>query len=419
MIAEAETFFLIRRALASSRLPVELLRRRQERAMRQLLDHAYGNVPMYRRLYDAAGFHPSDFRSLDDVKAIPPLTKGFFQHTPPGERVAAGTDLARCRTVRTSGSTGAPLQIAFGPGDVRWQRAVAWRILFENGFRWTHRTLEIRVQVQPPHFLQRFGIAPKDWVSLLEPPQRWVDLFLEKKPESVVAGAGTLHALAEALLERGVRHVPRLVISDSETLAPATRALVREAMGCDPCDVYGLEEMSNFAWQCECRGGFHVSEDSHLVEVDAPPGEAGPLTATALLSRATPMIRYETGDWAERAVKPCPCGRTLGLLARIHGRSVDSISLPDGSKIFWPFFHTVVGGRTELARWRVVQTSPRGLRLEFQPLPGRRVDADELRGLLASKLPMELQVAAVRVDDFRVPPGTKFRAVVAFSGGGG
>lgn len=419
MIAEAETFFLIRRALASSRLPVELLRRRQERAMRQLLEHAYAKVPMYRRLYDEAGFHPSDFRSLDDLKAIPALSKALFQHTPPGERVAVGTDPARCRTVRTSGSTGSPLEIAFGPTDVRWQRAVAWRILFENGFRWTDRTMEMRVQPREPHFLQRLGIAPKDWVSLLDPPQRWVDLYLDKKPEAVVAGAGTLHALAEALLERDVRHVPRLVISDSETLAPATRALVREAMGCDPCDVYGLEEMSNFAWQCECRGGFHVSGDSHLVEVDAPPGGAGALTATALLSRTTPMIRYETGDWAERAVEPCPCGRTLGLLARIHGRSVDSIALPDGSKILWPFFHTVIGGRTELARWRVVQSSPRGLRLEFQPLPGRRVDADGLRGLLATKLPMEIQVEAVRVDDFQVPPGTKFRAVVAFSKDGG
>lgn len=386
--------------------------------MRLLLDHAYANVPMYRRLYDEAGFYPSHFRSLADLKAIPPLTKEYFQHTPAGERVAAGTDLEKCRTVRTSGSTGAPLQIAFGPSDVRWQRAVAWRILFENGFRWTDRTMEIRVKCQQPHFLQRFGIAPKDWVSLLDPPQRWVDVFLDEKPGVVVAGAGTLHALAEALLERGARHVPGLVVSDSETLAPATRTLVREALGCDPCDVYGLEEMSNFAWQCEVRGGFHVSEDSHLVEVDAPPGKAGPLTATALLSRTTPMIRYETGDWAERAAEPCPCGRTPGLLASIHGRSVDSIALADGSKIFWPFFHTVLGDRTELARWRVVQTTPLSLRLEFQPLPGHQVDADELQNLLASKLPAGLGVQARQVD-IPILAGTKFRPVVALSEGGG
>lgn len=417
MISAAATFFEIRRALDSSRLPVEVLRKRQEDGMRRLLAHAYEKVPMYRRLYDGAGFHPADFRSLDDLKSIPQLTKDLFKHTPPEERVAAGTDFAKCRIVRTSGSTGAPLQIAFGPSDMRWQRAVAWRILFENGFRWTDRTMEIRVQVSKPLVLQRLGIAPKDWVSLLDPPGRWVDLLLEKRPDVVVGGAGTLHALAEAVLERGERHVPRLVFSDSETLAPETRNLVREALGCDPCDVYGLEEMSNFAWQCECREGFHVSDDSHIAEVDAPPGETGPLIATALLSRTTPMIRYETGDWAARSAAPCSCGRTLSVLARIQGRSVDSISLPNGTKVFWPFFHSLVGDRTDISRWRLVQASPTHLRMEVQAFPGAHVGTEELGRDMAAKLPRELSLEVVEVPGFELEPGAKFRVVVAYRGG--
>ena len=398
-------------------MPGEVLRKRQEDGMRRLLAHAYEKVPMYRRLYDGAGFHPADFRSLDDLKSIPPLTKDLFKHTQPEERVAVGTDFAKCRIMRTSGSTGVPLQIAFGPSDVRWQRAVAWRILFENGFRWADRTMEIRMQLQRPNTLQRLGVAPKDWVSLLDPPQRWVDVLLKKRPEVVVGGAGTLHALAEALLERGARYGARLVISDSETLAPETRNLVREALECDPCDVYGLEEMSNFAWQCEYREGFHVSDDSHIVEVDALSGEAGPLIVTALFSRTTPMIRYKTGDCAERAVDPCSCGRTLSLLARIHGRSVDSISLPDGRKVFWPFFHMLIGEQTHISRWRVVQTSPSHLRVEVQPLKGARVETEELRLAIVAKLPVELSVDVAEVPRFEVPASAKVRVVVAFPSG--
>ena len=98
-------------------------------------------------------------------------------------------------------------------------------------------------------------------------------------------------------------------------------------------------------------------------------------------------------------------------------RSVDSISLPGGRKVFWPFFHTLVGDRVDLSRWRVVQTSPANLLLEVQALPGREVDTGELRRYLVAKLPAELSLEVRCVDLFEVPPGAKFRVVVAFRGG--
>ena len=96
----------------------------------------------------------------------------------------------------------------------------------------------------------------------------------------MVAGAGTLDLLAEAIGDSPIQP-PRIVISESEPLTPAARIRIRKALGSDPIDVYGLEEVSNFAWECEYRYGLHVSADSHIVEVATPLGDVGQLTVTA------------------------------------------------------------------------------------------------------------------------------------------
>jgi phenylacetate-coenzyme A ligase PaaK-like adenylate-forming protein len=40
----------------------------QTQRLKWTLKHAYENVPMYRRKFDAAGVHPDDFRELNDLK---------------------------------------------------------------------------------------------------------------------------------------------------------------------------------------------------------------------------------------------------------------------------------------------------------------------------------------------------------------
>ena len=408
------TLGLIRTALASSHWPPQRLRRVQEDQLHKLLVHVYQNVPLYRALYDEAGFRPEQFRSLDDLDKIPILQKQRLKAARPEEVVMRGVAPRLCPTVDTSGSTGTPLRIYLGPRDQRWQRAVAWRILFEHGFRWTDRTLEIRMTLGQRFFIQRFGIAPKEWVSILDPPESWARRLTETRPQVVVAGAGTLHALAEAIASLGLKPArPRIVVSDSETLTPGTRRLVHHVLGTDPVEVFGLVELSNFAWECEHRHGFHVSADSHIVEVDAPSGEPGPIIATALGMWTMPMIRYQTGDLAESESRPCPCGRSLPLLRRIYGRAVDSVVLPGGGKLFWPFFHEVLGRYSELRQWRVLQEDTRHLRLQVSTFSKSadllaRIEAD-----LRRALPGEVVLQVECVETIPWVPGEKIRMVIS------
>lgn len=409
-----KTVRLIRQALVSSHWRFEDLRQVQEERLRNLLIHAYQNVPLYRGLYKEAGYHPEEFRSLDDINRIPILTKDRLKQASPEEVVAQGIDPHRCGVVETSGSTGTPLRIFLGSLDQQWQRVVAWRILFEHGFRWTDRTLEIRMTFGRQFFVQRLGIAPKEWCSILDPPECWAQRIVETRPEVIVAGAGTLHALAETVQTLGLNlPSPRLIVSDSETLSPSTRQLVRRALGRDPVDVYGLVELSNFAWECERRSGFHVSADSHIVEVPSALGESGPIITTGLGMWTMPMIRYETGDLAEVEPTQCPCGRTLPLLRRIYGRRVDSVALQDGRRIFWPFFHEVLGRYDELRQWRILQDEINEVHLQIVLTNNAQGLLSRIESDLQSVLPGEIHLRIERVEAIPVNPGEKTRMIIS------
>jgi phenylacetate-CoA ligase len=104
--------------------------------------------------------------------------------------------------------------------------------------------------------------------------------------------------------------------------------------------------VGTIALQCPVSGLLHVQAESLIVEVlDAAgrackEGEIGRVVATDLHNFATPLIRYELGDYAE--VGPaCPCGRGLPTLKRVLGRARNMVVLPDGTR-HWPLvgFHS-------------------------------------------------------------------------------
>lgn len=411
----AQTWQLLRRARRSSYAAPETTRSNQQRSLRALLQHAYQNVPLYRELYREAGFQPDDFRDLNDLEHIPVLSKERLKDAG-RDALDLGIEPENCVVVSTSGSTGTPMQIFLGPHEVNWQRAVAWRVLFENGFRWRNRTLEIRKTIGPSFLVQRFGLAPKDWSEITEPPERWAELLAKRQHEVVVAGASTLVALAEAYQEQNLPRAPRLIVSDAETLAPSARNTIREGLGSDPVDVYGLVELSNFAWQCPERNTFHISADSHVVEVvesEELPPKLGRVIATDLGMWTMPIIRYDTGDLAERGDGSCPCRRTLPTLSRVIGRAVDSVKLPSGRRLPWPFFHEVLGGFTKLKRWRIHQSRRDAIRIELVVDDQETMLFEEIHAALRDQMPETLHIELVRREKISDPLPDKTRMIVS------
>src|SRR5205814_1378578 len=92
----------------SQHWPLDRLRDLQWERMRRMVRFAYGTVPYYRDLWDAAGFRPGDLRSPDDWGRLPALDRVTLQERR-GEMISSRAEPGLISP--TSGSSGLPTQV--------------------------------------------------------------------------------------------------------------------------------------------------------------------------------------------------------------------------------------------------------------------------------------------------------------------
>src|SRR5690606_9173476 len=81
------------------------------------LAHAYNNVAHYKKKFDAAGVHPDDLTSLDDLRKFPFTGKGDLRDNYPFGMLAMPREqLARVHA--SSGTTGKPTVVGYSKNDL-------------------------------------------------------------------------------------------------------------------------------------------------------------------------------------------------------------------------------------------------------------------------------------------------------------
>ena len=119
------------------------LRAVQARRLRGVLAFAW-KVPFYRRLWGAAGIEPGDVRGLDDLAKLPTYSKSDLMesleaHPPLGDfhGLDAHPPERRPQMViqTTSGTTGKPQPLLFGPKSREIQNALLARVYMLQGMR--------------------------------------------------------------------------------------------------------------------------------------------------------------------------------------------------------------------------------------------------------------------------------------------
>ena len=429
--------------------PVELERFR-ERRLREMVKYAYENVGLYQKKWRHAGVHPDDIRTLADLPKLPITTKDDFRQSPAEDILSKSLRRRDCFVLSTSGSTGSPARFYVDEGRALTDFAlslpkymagmppVAASSVIRDFLRRRHITFMAIVVTQEYLYHQMFWTMKHTVIDSLEPPDVHIRAINAKKPRYLSSYPSTIRNLCITAREKGIAmHRPQVILVSGEVVDGPLRDLVRRTFGTDPLDVYGSTEIGYAASECARHEGMHVFTWKVMVELldedgrEVPAGRTGRVVVTDLFSKAAPIIRYEgLGDYAVRKAEPCSCGLSLPLLARVEGRVVDTIVLPDGQTVH-PYSLTLALEDTPcLSKFQIRQERPDQLRvlLVKDKVPEAQTVSFAQDGNLGRKilgrfdkiLKHQVNVDLVTVDDIPVRPGSrKYPPVVSLVNGRG
>jgi phenylacetate-CoA ligase len=208
-----------------------------------------------------------------------------------------------------------------------------------------------------------YGSGPAQGMPVNTDLDQQIKLLVKFQPNIIIVHAGVLTGLVTEwertrypLTE--LKHIKNV----GDTVHDNLRERVRDLTGLEIEDNYSSSEVGTIAIQCPASGLFHIMSENLIVEIldetgrACKAGEVGRVVVTDLENAASPIIRYDIGDYAEVG-EPCTCGRHLPTLKRILGRERGLFVRADGSR-FWP---TAGQRRIEkvvpMRQWQMIQHS--------------------------------------------------------------
>jgi phenylacetate-CoA ligase len=241
------------------------------------------------------------------------------------------------------------------------------------------------------------------------------------KPRYLMAPPSIVSGIINEVRAKGGTQI-RLdgILITSEAPADNLAEDVNAAFGARLVDNYGSREVGEIACTCPDYGpAKHVAAETVLAEIIKPdgtlaePGEMGTIVVTPFYNYATPLVRYDIGDFAIQGQRSCPCGRSLPLIERVLGRHHALFRFKDGTTRF----PTGVNAMKRYLPWlqmQMVQTHLDRIEVRYVPDPnGGPADAAAAANLARSMLHRELDINFVAVDHIDVGPSGKFEEIVS------
>lgn len=415
------------------RAPEELIARQLDQA-RQVIRFAAATVPYYRQQlgnnYQATGLKQENWSEVPILsrKALHEAKASMRSDSLPVEH-------GRTFSIETSGSTGMVVEV-LGTDLTR----LFWQVFCLRDHLWHRRDLTqklctIRLQRDPlvkgPNGMTAAGWGPAtDDVAVTGTSVNY-DIGLDiahlaerlvlDRPGYLLGHPSTILELARLCLSKeillpGLREVRTLGESAHESL----RQRCRDAWGVPLIDMYSCQEAGYLALQCPEQGHYHVQSENVLLEVvddngrACASGEIGRVLITSLNNFATPLIRYELGDYAEVG-KPCSCGRNLPVLKRIMGRYRNLITLPDGSRRWADVgFPDHIG---PIDQMQMIQTALDELQVRLvMPRPLTDSEANSLSAFIHDNLGYPFRLRFEYVDTIRNSANGKVEQVISLIG---
>lgn len=382
-------------------MPADDLRNRQYKLLKSLVYRLYSFSSFYRERMDAAGVHPDDIQTLEDVRKLPFMVKADLRDSYPDKLFTVPQEEV-VRYHVSSGTTGKPTVVGYTQNDLDlWTTSLA-RGLTACGIG---RGDVIEVSYGYGLFTGGLGLhygAEKVGASVVPTSvgntERQIELMQDLGVTAIACTPSYLVHINDTAKKMGISikdDTPlRIAVLGAEPWSDQMRERIEEDMDICAINIYGTSELSGPMFtECSERDGMHIWGDIALIEIvdpdtgePLPHGVKGELVFTMLQKEALPIVRYRTGDITMIIDEPCSCGRTHPKIARLMGR-VDDMLIIRGINVFPSQVEHALLGIPEVSGHFMIEVSRKGaldnllVRVEMNP----EAFSDRIDDLIAIK----------------------------------
>lgn len=430
-------------------MPLDGVRRIQEERLVEQMAYLRANSPFYRDKFAAAGIGFDDIRTIEDLQRLPFTYKTEIRESLSAEppfgrhRAAPMEDIIQMQA--SSGTTGNPSYVALTESDAEMWHEMSARCFFANGVRPGDMVLHAFSLakgfvggVPVMQGLQYMGAIDVP-VGADGGADRLLRACADVRPRCVVGAPNFVIHLAEKAEE--VLGVPASRLGVERAIVggepgggiPAIRAKIEKLWGAKCTEMLGGTDLGVTYWaECDRQSGMHmVSMDYIITELLDPDtgkiipweeGAKGEMIYTALGRRASPLVRFRSGDFIEVLGTTCPCGRT-GPKIRCTGRT-DDMLIVRGANVFPSAIHSIVNEMVPETNgvMRVVadfegHTTQEALKIIVERGPALKPEADptlkkKIEQRLRDALVFKADVRIVDPDTFEKPGAAKIAFVL-------
>ncbi|MBQ6068553.1 MAG: phenylacetate--CoA ligase family protein [Bacteroidales bacterium] len=310
----------------------------QDSKLQRLVKHCYNTVPYYKRLFDSHAISPEQIKTRDDLVRLPVLTKQIIRDNY-DDLFSTAISSKRIRKSSTGGSTGMPLKFC-----TDWDEWSSWKASTLRAWEWYGLHLgdkifslggsSINKKKQLLSFkglydrviMRNYKYSSAD-VTDEGMHRNYVEL-MKLKPQAIRGYGSSLYILARYIEKMGLPVCPiKVVLTTGEVLMPEYRRKLEEVFQAPVYDAYGAGDGGILSHECSKREGFHITEESCIIEITdkegnpLPVGETGFVCSTDLDNYVFPFLRYSVGDMAYMKSEKCSCGRQTRLIGEVMGRA--------------------------------------------------------------------------------------------------
>ncbi|NLD46443.1 MAG: phenylacetate--CoA ligase family protein [Clostridiaceae bacterium] len=309
----------------------------------KLLNHAYQNVPYYRKVFDERALKPLNIQNFNDLKLLPFLTKQTILDNF-DDMIATNIPEKQRYYATTGGTTGQQLKFYI---HRNLSSQFEWAFMFSQ---WQRVGYDYK---SSKRLVLRNNILPegKLWVydrlnnSLIFDPfhlsddniRKIIDKMNEVKIDFIHTYPSAITIICEFIKKTnyGLKYKPKAVLASSENVYPGQREFVEKYLETRFYSWYGHSEQLILAGECEHSNEYHIFPEYGITEIVdinnkniTEPNIKGELVGTGFNNYIMPFIRYKTDDWATYSEDVnCKCKRNYKKLKSVDGRWLQEMIL--------------------------------------------------------------------------------------------